>query len=133
MDTFLPELFGSECYAFIDDAVVYATSTEEHALPLENMLQLFDIDNLQLHPGNCVFAQPRLNYLGYVLSDKGITASADKVNAVKKYPAPKIAKDIRAFRDLTSFYRRLVPKFAEVAKPLTILTRNNQDFVWGPS
>lgn len=33
---------------------------------------------------------------------------------------------------LASFYRRLVPKFAEIAKPLTILTRKDQQFTWSP-
>jgi len=33
---------------------------------------------------------------------------------------------------LASFYQRLVPKFAELAKPLTMLTRKDQKFSWGP-
>jgi hypothetical protein len=33
---------------------------------------------------------------------------------------------------LASFYRRLVPKFAELAKPLTMLTHKDQKFSWGP-
>jgi len=45
---------------------------------------------------------------------------------------PSNAKDIRAFLGLASFYRRLVPKFAEAAKPLTKLTRNGQGFNWDP-
>jgi hypothetical protein len=35
------------------------------------------------------------------------------------------------FLGLASFYRRLVPKFAETVKPLTQLTRKNQEFAWG--
>jgi len=38
-----------------------------------------------------------------------------------------------AFWGLCSFYRKLVPKFAEIAKPLTLLTRKDQKFTWGPS
>jgi hypothetical protein len=67
------------------------------------------------------------------LSDKGVSASADKVKAVRDYPTPKVAKDVRAFIGLASFYRRLVPDFAEIAKPLTALTRKDQAFAWGPS
>jgi hypothetical protein len=55
-----------------------------------------------------------------------------KVKAVKQYPVPKNVKDVRAFLGLASFYRKLVPNFAEVAKPLTMLTRKNQVFAWGP-
>ena len=33
---------------------------------------------------------------------------------------------------MASFYRRLVPKFAETVKPLTMLTRKDQKFSWVP-
>ena len=70
---------------------------EEHAARLENVLERFDKANLQLHPGKCAIAQPRVNYLVYVLSDNGVSASADKVKAVKNYPTPRSPKEVRAF------------------------------------
>jgi hypothetical protein len=45
------------------------------------------------------------------------------VQAVQKYPVPKNARDVRSFIGLASFYRRLIPNFAEIAKPLTELLR----------
>jgi hypothetical protein len=79
-----------------------------------------------------VFAKPQVQYLGYILSSRGVSASPDKVKAVQNYPTPKSVKDVRAFLCLASFYRRLVPKFAVLAKPLTTLTRKDQEFYWGP-
>ena len=67
-------------------------------------------------PGKCVFAKPQVQYLGFVLLANGVSASPDKVKAVKEYPTPKNAKDVRAFLCLISFYRKLVPNFAEVSK-----------------
>jgi hypothetical protein len=68
-----------------------------------------------------------------VLSEKGITASPDKIKAVKQYPTPMGVKDVTAFIGLASFYRRLVSDFAELAKPLTTLMRKDQQFTWGPT
>ena len=82
---------------------------------------------------DCVFAQPQVQYLGYVLSENGVSASADKVKAIENYPTPKNARDVRAFLGFPSFYRKLVPNFAETAKPLTALTRKNLEFFGGPS
>jgi len=79
MDTVLRSLVGSECWVFVDDVVVFSRSAEEHAQRLENVLQRFDRANLQLHPGKCEFAKSQVQYLGYVLSEKGVSASADKV------------------------------------------------------
>jgi hypothetical protein len=81
----------------------------------------------------CEFAKLHVQYLEFIVSENGVSVSADKVKAVREYPTPKNAKDVRAFLGLASFYSRLVPNFVEAAKPLTILTRKNQNFIWGPS
>jgi len=57
------------------------------------------------------------------MSQDGVSASPEKVRAVKKYPVPKTVRDVRSFNGLASFYRRLIPNFAEIAKPLTELLR----------
>jgi len=90
---------------------------EEHALRLENVLRRFDEANLQLHPKKCVFAQPEVHYLGFVLSELGVSASTDKVKAVREYPTPKNVREVRAFLGLASFYRKLVPNFADCKTP----------------
>jgi hypothetical protein len=61
----------------------------EHARRLEEVLERFDKENLQLNPGKCVLAQPQVQYLGFVLSEKGVSASPEKVTAVRDYPTPK--------------------------------------------
>jgi len=98
-----------------------------------NVLHRYDEANMQLHPGKYVFAQPQVQYLGFILSEDGISASPDKVKAVRQYPTPKSVKDVRAYIGLAAFYRRLVPNFASIAKPLSTLTRKDQEFIWGPS
>jgi hypothetical protein len=101
MDIVLKNLIGTECWIFIEVIVIFSKSAQEHALRLENVLQRLDKANLQLHPGKCVCA----HYLGYVLSEKGVSASPDKIKAARDYPVPKSVKDVRAFLGLASFYR----------------------------
>jgi hypothetical protein len=100
-------------------------------LRLENVLQRFDNANKQLHPGKCEIA--KVQYLGFIIPENGVAASAEKGKAVRLYLSPKNAKDVTEFLGLASSYRRLVPNFVEAANPLTILTRNDQNFIWGPS
>jgi hypothetical protein len=52
--------------------------------------------------------------LGLCGSRDGITASHDKVKSVRQYSVSKNVKEVRSFLGLASFYRRLVPKFAEL-------------------
>jgi len=114
----------------IDDVIVFGRTIEEHAGRLEHVLQRFERANLQLQSGKCVFAQPRVEYLGYVVSRDGIRVSPAKIRAVQGYPTPTNVKEVRPFLGLATFYRRLVPKFAQIAKPLTELLRKDVQFKW---
>ena len=73
MDTVLRDLLGTECSVYVDDIVIYSSSASEHAKSLENVLERYDRANLQLHLGKCVFVQPQVQYLGFVLSKDGIS------------------------------------------------------------
>jgi hypothetical protein len=75
MDVVLRNLVGTDCWNFMDDVIVFSQFAEEHAQRLDNVLRKFDENNLHLHSGKCVFAQPKLQYLGYVLSNKGVSSS----------------------------------------------------------
>jgi hypothetical protein len=77
-----------------------------------------------------VFAQPQFEYLGYIVSRDGIRASPDKTNVVRNYPIPKNVTEVRSFLELASFYRSLVPRIAQMAKPMSELLRKDEPFVW---
>jgi hypothetical protein len=55
------------------------------------------------------------------------------LKGVREYPSTKNVKYVRIYFGLDWFYRRQVSIFAEVVKPLTMLTRKDQEFIWGPS
>jgi hypothetical protein len=112
---------------------VFADTIREHAPRLDKVLQRFEKGNLLLQAGKCTFALPQVNYLGYVVSRNGVTASPDKVLVFRKYPVPKNVREVRSFLGLASFYRRLVPRFAEIAKPMTQLIRKGNQFKWKSS
>ena len=77
MDVVLKNLVGKKCYVLIDGVIIFSKTEEEHALRLDNVLARFEKWNLQLHPEKCVVAQPQVNYLVYVPSENGVSASAD--------------------------------------------------------
>ena len=133
MDLVLKDLVGTDVCIYLDELILFYKTTEEHEEKLERVLERFERSNLHLHPGKCVIAQHQVKCLGYLLREKRVSASSDKKDAVKNYPTPRNAKDVRAFLGFASFYGRLVQKFAETAKPLTKLTRKGQEIHGRPS
>ena len=53
-----------------------------------------------------------------------------KIEAIKSWPRPKNASEVRSFVGLAGYYRRFVEGFFKIAASLTELTRKNQKFVW---
>jgi hypothetical protein len=126
-------LNSTECWVFSDDIIIYGKTTKEHADRLGHVFERFQKARLQLQPEKYEFARNQVNYLGHVISREGAKSSPDKVKAVREYPPPpKTVKGVRSFLGLTSYYRRLVPKLAEIAKALSELTRKDVKFEWKP-
>ena len=49
----------------------------------------------------------------------------EKIDGVLSWPEPKSMKDIRKFLGLTNYYRRFIKNFAQVARPMNVLTKKN--------
>ena len=64
------------------------------------------------------------------MSADGIAADLKKVKAVQDFPVPTDVKIVRCFVGLTSYYRRFVPNYAKVARPLHQLTKKNVKSTW---
>ena len=52
------------------------------------------------------------------------------VKAVKNWPQPRNIHEVRSFIGLCTYYRRFVPGFSILAKPLHLLTEKNAVFQW---
>ena len=61
-----------------------------------------------------------------------MSPTEEKIKAVKEWQRPNDVTDVRSFLGFANFYRRYIHKFAEIASPLTQLTKANDPGVWGP-
>ena len=47
-------------------------------------------------------------------------------------PAPKNPKEVKQFLGLVGYYRKFVPRFADISRVLTHLTKKDVEFIWTP-
>uniref|UniRef100_A0A1I7WEI7 Reverse transcriptase domain-containing protein n=1 Tax=Heterorhabditis bacteriophora TaxID=37862 RepID=A0A1I7WEI7_HETBA len=117
-------------FIYIDDLVITSDTADEHLQDVDEVLGKIEGIGMKLKASKCLFAQPEVKFLGFVLSEKGIRPNPDKTFAIDNYPTPKDLNEVRAFIGMTSFFRRFIPKYAQVAAPLTDLTKKDTPFLW---
>ena len=71
-------------------------------------------------------------FLGHLISPEGITCNPDKTKTIRDWPAPRDKTELKSILGLMGYYRKMVPAYAELAIPLTKLTKKKVKFQWGP-
>jgi len=90
---------------FLDDILIYSPDLDCHLAHLEQVLETLKTNQLYLKKSKCSFAQGQVEYLGHVISGRGVATASDKIEAMLQWPVPKTVTDVRAFLGLTGYYR----------------------------
>jgi hypothetical protein len=69
-------------------------------------------------------------FLGHVISLEGIAVHPSKVQEVLDWKSPRLVRQIRSFLRLAGYYRRFIPNFSKIAKPMTKLLEKEVKFKW---
>ena len=128
---FEPDLRHS-VLVFVDDVLVYNKTKEEHLQQLRRVFEVLKQNQFFLKRSKCSFMQQAIEYLGHVVSEKGVATGTAKVQAVKNWPCPTSSKALRGFLGLTGYYRKFVQHYGILARPLTQLLKKHVPFQWGP-
>ena len=71
-----------------------------------------------------------VEFLGVVISPKGVEMQKKKVEGVLNWLASRNIKEVQKFLGLANYYRRFIKDFAKIAAPLHVLVRKEQKWKW---
>ena len=117
-------------FGYLDDILIFSPDNKTHLEHLEVVFQRLREADLKLKASKCNFFKKHIQYLGHLVSGEGIEPLPEKLEAVRKMPPPTTPKEIRQFLGLVGYYRKFVPKFADIARPLTNLTKLDVPYEW---
>jgi len=126
---FLPEL-DKFVVVFIDDILIYSKNEEDHAQHLRIVLQRLRDHHLYAKFTKCEFWLDSVKFLGHTIPSEGISVDPTKVQEVMDWKAPTSVHQIRSFLGLAGYYRRFIPDFSKIAKPMTELLKKGVKFIW---
>ena len=117
-------------FGYLDDILIFSPDNKTHLEHLEIVFQRLREADLKLKASKCNFFKKHIQYLGHLVSGEGIEPLPEKLEAVRKMPPPTTPKEVRQFLGLVGYYRKFVPKFADIARPLTNLTKLDIPYEW---
>ncbi|KAL4309278.1 hypothetical protein GQ457_01G012100 [Hibiscus cannabinus] len=146
VEDLLDELTGAKFFSKIDlrsgywqirvkEEDIYKTAFRTHHGHFEFKVMPFGLTNAPAtfqSLMNAIF-QPYLRrfveYLGHIISEKGVATDSSKIEAIQKWPLPKTLKALRGFLGLTGYYRRFIKNYGSISKPLTTMLKKD-NFHW---
>ena len=130
MERVLAGLQWQICLVYIDDIIIFGKTIEDHIQQLQEVFNRLKMAGLKLKPKKCCLFKREVHYLGHVVSEKGIQTDPEKIRAIEEWKEPTTMTDVRSFLGICSYYRKFVPNFATIARPLVQLTEKNSVFRW---
>lgn len=144
----LPGLF-----IYMDDMGVFGRNKGEHDDRLASILKRLDDINVRINLPKCVLARTEIEFLGFVVSERGIAPSPAKVKALKECRPPTSKAEVQSFLGIVhrdepaevicnrKFYffvgmisyvgQRFIQNLANKTEHLRKLTHKGVKFEWG--
>jgi len=95
MDKVFGEMIGKSVKVYVDDMVVKSTSCDQHLQDLAQVFEALRTMEMRLNQENCVFRVEGGNFLGFMLTHRGIEANPDKYQAIVEMQSPKNIKEVQ--------------------------------------
>lgn len=129
MNQALRPFIGRFVVVYFDDILIFSSSIAEHEDHLRKVLTVLRQQQLFAAEHKCEFGVSKVLFLGYVVSDEGLSVDTSKIEAIRSWPIPKTVSEVRSFHGLASFYRRFVNHFSTIMAPITACMHDGK-FDW---
>ena len=131
----MDKCFGNmakEVIHYADDIMLATNTTlHDHLMKLEQVLMRLKMHGLKIRPAKINIARDTVDFLGVVWTKGKISIPEAKVLAFKNLPSPNTPKRTKSVICALAYYRKFIPKFAEISQPLMDLaTLHPKQFKW---
>lgn len=108
---------------YMDDIIIPSKTEEEGLEKLQRVLQVASEYGLEFNFKKCQFLKQQIEFLGYRIQNGTLQPSVSKTVAVQKFPQPQSVNQVQSFLGLTSYFRKFIPCYSQIARPLSDLLR----------
>jgi hypothetical protein len=131
MNDIFRDMLDTKVVIYLDDILIFSKNQEDHEKDIKEVLRKLAANQLFCKLSKCSFHVDTVDYLGLVISPRGISMEEKKVQAVKEWPTPQNVKQIQSFLGFANFLRHFIPNYSTLARPLHNCTHKDAKWEWG--
>ena len=119
-----------QAITYIDDVIFQAKNTAEMWKNLEYYFKCLRTSGLKAAPNKTKLFLRKVQFLGHIVSDKGIQPVVKKVQDLKDLKSPENKRDVRRVLGSLGFYNTFIKNLLVDSKPFYELLRDDVPFKW---
>ena len=119
-----------QIFAYIDDLLVCSFTFEEHVQKLKFVLETLQQNGLKINLKKAVICRPKCEFVGFTISEHGISISDSKLDAIRKLSPPTDYKSTQKFCGFINYVRNHCQNFAPIMKPIYALLDKIKKWEW---
>lgn len=123
-----PLIREDKIIVYIDDIMIATDTVESNLKIIKEVLEILKKYSFEINLDKCQFLRKRVEYLGYTISEQGITLSERHTEAIRKFPQPKSVHELQSFLGLTNYFRKFIKGYATLARPMYNLLKKSATF-----
>ena len=123
---FEPQL-GKNVEVYIDDMVVKSKLVFEHLADLTSIFEILREHKLHLNVSKCSFGVGSGNFLGYMVTHRGIEVNPDQIKAINSLQPPRNPKEVQKLTGMMVTLNRFISRSAERCKPFFLCCINGKN------
>ena len=112
--------------------LITSANWEEHCQRIKHVLQKLSENNITLKLEKSKFIADEVQFLGFNLSEHGITPAKDKIEVIQKFPTPKNKKQLQSFLGICNYYRKFKENYSELTSRFANQLSSKNKWTWGP-
>ena len=109
MNWILRDEIGRICYVYVDDIVIFSDTLEEHHRNVRTVLQKIREAGIYLSPAKSNLYADEIEFLGHVVSSKGLEVMLSTTDKIADWPTPQNVKHIKSFNGLVNYITEFIP------------------------
>ena len=115
---------------YMDDMLLFSKDRKTHKERMRRVLQRLRENDLYLKPEKCLFDVEEVKFLGLIVKPDTLAMDPVKLKGIEDWPEPSSVKGVRSFLGFANFYRRFIPNYSELTRPLHELTKKDKQWEW---